>query len=79
MWIGVTGGGILESEAWAMCEQSGMETMDGRLMKIDVSDWSLEQVHDALASHARNGWELNRVTGASSGRMVLWLVLREVA
>jgi hypothetical protein len=54
--------------------------MDEKKQKrIDVSGWSVEQVHDALASHVRDGWELCQVTGASSGRMVLWLVLREVA
>ena len=54
--------------------------MNDRKQKwIDVSGWSLMQVHDALASHARNGWELNRVFEASTGRMVLYLVLREVA
>lgn len=46
---------------------------------IDVSGWSLEQVHDALASHARDGWELAQVIEVETGRMVLCLVNRKVA
>lgn len=55
------------------------EMSDRNTRWIDVSGWSLEQVHDALASHARDGWELARVIEASTGEMVLCLILREVA
>ena len=61
----------------AVSLESAMQSVNQRW--IDVSGWSLEQVHDALASHSRDGWELRRVIEASTGRMVLCLVLREVA
>jgi hypothetical protein len=50
---------------------------------IDVTDCSFGELHDILAEHERQGWEVERITGAEqmpetalygrSGALQLWL------
>ena len=80
MQTGQTGGRVMEGSAPASAAPGrGEEMARMKLRRIDVSGWSLEQVHDILHSQGRDGWELAQVMEPSEGRMVLCLVLREVA